>query len=124
MHVNIYMMHACIYIYMLELCHLIRSLCLNRNILYARINVLLAAYNTTSKTYFEKKTKKWKENKKEKKTFSPGLYYQPGLKVPVIVACQEAPLVSVPDPELKNPFSPGCLLPGEEPRLEGVPHRE
>ena len=60
MHVNIYMMHACIYIYicMLELYDLIRSLCLNRNILYARINVLLAAYNTTSKTYFEKKTKK------------------------------------------------------------------
>ena len=53
-------MHACKYIYisMLELCDLIRSLCLNRNILYARINVLLAAYNTTSKTYFEKKTKK------------------------------------------------------------------
>ena len=53
-------MHIYIYIYisMFELCHLIRSLCLNRNILYARINVLLAAYDTTSKTYFEKKRKK------------------------------------------------------------------
>ena len=65
MHVNIYTMHAYIYISMFELCHLIRSLCLNRNILYARINVLLEAYNTTSKTYFEKKTKN--EKKKEKK---------------------------------------------------------
>ena len=63
---------------MLKLCDLIRSLCLNRNILYARINVLLAAYNTTSKTYFEKKTKNEKKRKK-KKTFSPGSYYQPGL---------------------------------------------
>ena len=80
---------------MLELCHLIRSLCLNQNILYARINVLLAAYNTTSKTYFEKKTKKLKEKKKEKKIFSPGWYYQPGLKGAGLVACQEAPLVSV-----------------------------
>ena len=35
----------------------------------------------TSKTYFEKKRKKWKEKKKEKKkTFSPGSYYQLGLK--------------------------------------------
>ena len=33
--------------------------------------------------------------RKEKKTFSPGSYYQPGLKVPAIVACQEAPLVLV-----------------------------
>ena len=46
----------------------------------------------TSKTYFEKKTKKWKE---KEKTFSPGSYYQPGLKVPAIVACQETPLVPV-----------------------------
>ena len=81
---------------MLELCHLIRSLCLNRNILYARINVLLAAYNTTSKTYFEKKTKKMKRKEKRKKiTFSPGWYYQPGLKGAGLVACQEAPLVPV-----------------------------
>ena len=76
---------------MLELCHLIRSLCLNRNILYARINVLLAAYNTTSKTYFEKKTKNEKKRKKKKeKTFSPGWS---GLKGAGPVACQEAPLV-------------------------------
>ena len=35
------------------------------------------------------------------------------------------PLVPVPDPGLKDPpFSPGCLLPGGEPGLEGVPHRE
>ena len=61
-------MHAYIYIYssMLELCHLIRSLCLNRNILYARINILLAAYNMTLKTYFEKKTKNEKKRKKKK----------------------------------------------------------
>ena len=66
MHACKYIYDACIHIYiyiyiyisMLELCDLIRSLCLNRNILYARINVLLVAYNTTSKTYFEKKTKK------------------------------------------------------------------
>ena len=44
---------------------------------------------------FWKENKKWKEKKKEKKTFSPGSYYQPGLKVPAIVACQEAPLVPV-----------------------------
>ena len=56
---------------------------------------IITAYNTTSKTYFEKKTKKWKEKKKEKKTFSPGSYSQPGLKVSDIVACQEAPLVLV-----------------------------
>ena len=59
---NIYdaCIHIYIYIYisMLKLCDLIRSLCLNQNILYARINVLLVAYNMTSKTYFEKKTKK------------------------------------------------------------------
>ena len=83
--------YMCIYIYILELCDLIRSLCLNRNILYTRINVLLAAYNTTSKTYFEKKTKK----RKEKKTFSLGSYYQPGLKGAGLVACEEAPLVPV-----------------------------
>ena len=56
---------------MLELCDLIRSLCLNRNILYARINVLLAAYNMTSKTYFEKKTKNEKKRKKKKKPLVP-----------------------------------------------------
>jgi hypothetical protein len=33
--------------------------------------------------------------RKEKKTFSPGSYYQPGLKVLAIVAGQEAPLVPV-----------------------------
>ena len=56
---------------MFELCHLIRSLCLNRNILYVRINVLLAAYDTTSKTYFEKKTKNEKKRKKKKKPLVP-----------------------------------------------------
>ena len=35
------------------------------------------------------------------------------------------PLVPIPDPGLKDPpFSPGCLLPGGEPGLERVPHRE
>ena len=67
---------------------------MNRNILYAHINVLLAAYNTTSKTYFEKKTKNEKKRKK-KKNFSPGSYYQPGLKGAGLVACQEAPLVPI-----------------------------
>jgi hypothetical protein len=72
-------MHAYIYIYF-----------------YAWIvsfNILLAAYNMTSKTYFEKKIKKWKEMKKI--TFSPDWYYQPGLKGADLVACQEAPLVPV-----------------------------
>ena len=80
---------------MLELCHLIHSLCLNRNILCARINILLAAYDTTSKTYFEKKTKNEKKRKKKKIIFSPGWYYQPGLKGAGLVACQEASLVPV-----------------------------
>ena len=71
---------------MLELCHLILSLCLNPNILYDRINVLLATYNTTSKTFLKRKEKNEKKRKK-KKTFSPGSYYQPGLKVSAIVGC-------------------------------------
>ena len=79
MHACKYIYDACMHIYiyssMLELCHLIRSSCLNRNILYARINVLLAAYNTTSKTYFEKKTKMKRKEKRKKITFSPGWYY-------------------------------------------------
>ena len=41
------------------------------------------------------------------------------------MTCQEAPLVliglvPVPDPGLKDPFCPGCLLPGEKPGLEEV----
>ena len=44
---------------------------------------------------FWKENKKWKEKKKEKKTFSPGSYYQLGLKGAGRMACQEAPLVPV-----------------------------
>ena len=43
---------------------------------------------------FENK-KNEKKRKKEKKTFSPDWYYQPGLKDAGLVACQEAPLVPV-----------------------------
>ena len=46
---------------------------------------------------------------KAERTFSPGWCYPLGLK----------------GPGTKGPsFSPGCLLPGGEPELEGVFHRE
>ena len=97
MHVNIYMMHACIYIYfyawivwfntfiVLEPKHTIRAYkCIISRVQYDFENL------------FWKENKKWKEKKKKKKlTFSPGWYYQPGLKGAGPVACQEAPLVPV-----------------------------
>ena len=69
---------------MLELCHLIRSLCLNRNILIQ-----------LRKPILKRKLKNEKKRKKKKITFSPGSYYQLGLKGAGLVACQEAPLVPV-----------------------------
>ena len=50
--------------------------------------------------------------------FSPGWYYQPGLKV-------DGPLVPGAKPGLKEePFSPGFVLPVLKPRLKGVENRE
>ena len=93
----IYMMHACIYVYiyssMVELCHLIHSLCLNRNILIR-----------LRKPILKRKQKMKRKEKRKKIAFSPGWYYQPGLKGAGLVACQEAPLVPVPDPGLKDPL--------------------
>ena len=58
-----------------------------------------------------KQNKKMKRKEKRKKTFSPGSYYEPGLKVPTIVACQQTPLLPVgpplvpdPNPGLKDPL--------------------
>ena len=50
--------------------------------------------------------------------FSPGWYYQPGLKV-------GGPLVPGVKPGLKEgPFSPGFVLPVPKPGLKGVTNRE
>ena len=45
--------------------------------------------------------------------FSPGWYYQPGLKVP-----DEKPGLK------EGPFSPGFVLPVGKPGLKGFPNRE
>ena len=94
MHVNIYMMHAYIYFYawivwfnmfiVLEPKHTIRAYkCIISSVQYDYENL------------FWKENKKIKRKEKRKKTFSPGSYYQPGLKGASLVACQEAPLVPV-----------------------------
>ena len=57
--------------------------------------------------------------------FKAGRTFSPGSRLVLPTGTKGPPLVPVPDPGLKDPpFSPGCFLPGGEPGLEGVLHRE
>ena len=95
MHVNIYMMHACIYIYFYAWIVSFNTFIVFEPKHTIRVyKCIISSVQYDFKNLFWKENKKWKEKKKEK-TFSPGSYYQSGLKVPAIVACQEAPLIPV-----------------------------
>ena len=82
----------------------------------------------------EKKENRNRNKKKRKKTFSPGWYYQPGLKGRSTWSGREVSLAPVYQPGLKvlgakpglkeRPFSPEFMLPVLKPELKGVANRE